>query len=218
MDSQDPDTAAANPPTQGRRQLLRWLARAAVAGLLAIGTVVWVSARYGLEAFTAAEPLPLAPPQMSAADGRELEEKLADFSSSFRQGEAATLELSGPEINTVIEEHVHLQARLAMTIDDGRLQAQVSVPLEPVIGPRGKGRWLNGEATLDIAAEGGQVRLRVTRLVVNGRLLPRPLLDALARHNLAADAASDAATRDYVRRVESVTVTDRTIVLQFKAS
>lgn len=198
--------------------MFRWLGLAALGGLLAAGAVMWFATRHGLETFTASEPLPLAPALMSVADERELEEKLAGFASSFRQGEAATLELSGPEINTVLMEHVHLQARIAMTIDDGRLRARVSVPLESVVGPRGKGRWLNGEATLDIAAQGGQVRLCVTGLMVNGRPLPRPLLDALARCNLAADAASDAATRDYVRRVENVTVTDRTIVLQFKAS
>lgn len=58
----------------------------------------------------------------------------------------------------------------------------------------------------------------MTRLIVNGRPLPRWLLGALAHYNLAAGAASDRATADYVGRVEKVTVTDRKIVLQFKAA
>lgn len=80
------DRASRTPPLRGRRRMFHRIGLAALRGLLAAGVGALISARYGMEAFTAAKPLSLASAQMSAAEERELEEKPADFSSSFRPG------------------------------------------------------------------------------------------------------------------------------------
>ena len=222
--SPDPSNAAphktpsADRTAGKRRRTFLYLGLAASCGLLLAGVVALISARYGLDTFTSTTPLSLPATPLSAADEEQLEQKLDAFSSSFEQGQAATLELSAPELNAVLIEHTSLRVRISVTITDGQLCAQVSVPLELVVGAQGRDRWLNGEATLAISAQDGQVRLHVTSLAVNGRLLPRRLLDALARVNLAAPAALDATTSDYVRRVERITVEDEKLVIHFKAS
>jgi len=222
--SSDPSNAAphnapsANRTAGKRRRIFLYLGLTALGGLLLAGLVVLISARYGLNAFTSATPLSSPTMAMAAADEDQLHQKLDAFSDSFENGQATTLELSAPELNAVLIEHTSLRARILVTITDGQLCAQVSVPLELVLGAQGQNRWLNGEATLTIAAQDGQVHLHVTTLAVNGRSLPRRLLDALARLNLAAEAALDATTADYVRRVERVTVENEKLMIHFKAA
>ncbi|MCX7826780.1 MAG: hypothetical protein N2689_14665 [Verrucomicrobiae bacterium] len=118
----------------------------------------------------------------------------------------------------MLAEHTSSKMHIFITISDGQLSAQLSVPLDWIVGAQGRNRWLNGEATLAIAAEHGQVRLHVTTMTVNGRSVPRRLLDALARVNLAAHADWDATTSDYVRRVERITVGEDKLVIHFKGT
>jgi hypothetical protein len=186
--------------------------------LLAGGIAILIGARYGLNTFTSATPLVLPDPKLSASDEAQLDLKLDAFSDRYDLGQAATLELSAPELNAVLAAHTSLSTGILVTMTDGRLRAQVSVPLQLVVGDQGKGRWLNGEATLAVGVQNGQVQIHVVALAVNGRSLPRRLLDAVARVNLAAEAATHVSTADYVRRVERIAVEGEQLVIHFKAA
>ena len=205
-------------PAAKRRRGLLYFGIAAVCVLLAAGIAVLIAARHGLNAFTSATPLVVSTSTLSAANEEQLDLKLGAFSERYDQGQTATLELSAPELNAVLATYTSLSTRISVSMTGGRLRAQVSVPLQLIVGAQGQGRWLNGEATLAIGTRDGQVHLQVLALDVNGRSLPRRLLDAVARVNLAAEAATHASTADYVRRVERITVEGEKLVIHFKAA
>ncbi len=220
-DSSNPAPSSAPSPVRPaakRRRGLLYFGLAAVCVLLAAGIAILIGARHGLNAFTSATPLVLPASTLSAADEEQLALKLDAFSDRYDQGQAATLELSAPELNAVLAAHTSLSTRISVTMIGGRLRAQVNVPLQLIVGDQGKGRWLNGEATLAVGAQDGQVQIQVVALAVNGRSLPRRLLDAVARVNLVAEAATHASTADYVRRVERIAVEGEKLVIHFKAS
>ncbi len=205
-------------PASKRRRGLLYVGLAAVCVLLAAGIAVLIGARHGLNVFTSATPLVVSASTLSAADQDQLDLKLDAFSERYDLGQAATLELSAPELNAVLATRTSLSSRILVTMIDGRLRAQVSVPLQLIVGNQGQNRWLNGEATLAIGAQDGQVQIQVVALAVNGRSLPRRLLDAVARVNLAAEAATQVSTADYVRRVEHIAVEGGKLVIHFKAA
>ena len=219
-DSSNPSPSNASCPVRPvakRHRKLLYVGLAAVV-LLAVGISVLIGARYGLKTFTSMTPLVLSLPTLSAVDEEQLNLKLSAFSDSYEQGQAATLELSAPELNAVLAAHTSLSTRILVSMTGGHLRAQVSLPIQLITGDRGSDRWLNGEATLAIRSQDGQVQLQVTALSVNGRSLPRRLLDAISRVNLAAEAATHPTTADYVRRVEHIAVEGEKLVIRFKAS
>jgi hypothetical protein len=205
------------PPAAKRRRAFLYASFAAVGVLLALGIAILAGARYGLTAFASPTPVTLRVSPLSTTGEEQLSLKLDAFSDRYEQGQDATLELSAPELNAVLSNYTTLGARIAINMTGGRLRAQVSLPLQSIVGDQGRDRWLNGEATLAANTQGGQVQLRVIALTVNGRSAPHRLLDALSRVNLAAEAATQMNTADYVRRVEHIVVEGEKLVIRFKA-
>ena len=151
------------------------------------------------------------PPEEQAA----LERRVNAFGDALEHGtNVQELVLNSAEINALLARKKKVADRIFVVIDEDRLTGKLSLPLWN-IGPfRLKGRYLNGEATLKASLENGALIVKVDEVRVKGKPLPDPIMSGLKEQNLAADLQSDAETAERMRRFDSITITNGTVVLK----
>lgn len=124
------------------------------------------------------------------------------------------LVLTAEEINALIAAEESLRGRVFVTIEDGELKGDVSIPTDMI--PGGGGRFLNASATFDVSMEDGVLIVRMTAAEVNGEPLPRQVMDELSKQNLARDVYDDPDIARALRQFESVRVEDDKVVLRLR--
>jgi hypothetical protein len=214
----NPPPLSPRPPAK-RGLLFYGCLTALVLFLVAIVAVVvgtrW-AIRTAVNTYTSTSALPLPKAQLTPAEEAALQRKLADFFAGFERGEGGALELDGVELNALLAENTDLKDRVSVSIREGQLRGQLSLPLDQTGLAQLKGRWVNGDADLDLGGREGRVWLRIKTLTVNGKVLPGQIQAALANENLVEKAAEDPRTADYLERVENVAVEQDRVVVKFK--
>ena len=89
------------------------------------------------------------------------------FEKSAKAHEAARIELSADDLNTLIASEPRLRGNAYVTIDGSTAHLQISMPL-------GKGRWfrgryVNAQCSVQSGPSGKPEDIRITSIVVNGR-------------------------------------------------
>ncbi|MFM1920425.1 MAG: hypothetical protein RLZZ303_2059 [Candidatus Hydrogenedentota bacterium] len=188
------------------------------AGLLLVGLLLF--AVYNLlsgvmDEFTAEAPRELPVAELPELDKELLFGKVDTFGRALTGNDLALepLELTGEEINVLLREYPQPHSTydwIAVSIVDGLLRADLSLPLEP-FGLRG--RYLNGSGELETRLSGGQLAVYINRIEVNGQPLPGQMLAFLRQWNLAQDMVADAQTQQVLDRIESIQIIDNRLVI-----
>jgi hypothetical protein len=170
-----------------------------------------------LNQFTDTKPMPLPVVQMSQAQIDEVQKRFDAFTDAVGAGRSTpSLELTSDEINALIANRPGLSAakgKLYLTVQDGRLQAQISLPMDQVGLPMLKGRYLNGTSTFAVSLQNGILFVTPVEILVKGKPLPGVYMDKMRQQNFATGINNDSQASVALNRLQSIEVTDGKLIL-----
>lgn len=190
--------------------------------VLAVGGFFTI--RYAIKSvitqFTDAAPQKLPKPQLSPAELQIAKERIAAFRDGLKAGRTGTiLELKGEEINALFAggpASLPLQDWVYANVEGDQIKGQISLPLDRLRMPLVKGRYLNGTAVFKVSLANGILDVRADSIEVKGKPLPKSLMSAFRKRNLAEHTARDAQAAEVLQKLQSIEVKDGTITIKGK--
>jgi hypothetical protein len=179
----------APPPKRGLgcfgRGCLTLVVFAVVLGIACFAGMYWGLHRHsaifhGLYWLTKAQAIaqtPVSVPQFTASDPQiqSVHERCEDFEQKSRAGQAAELELTPDDINTLIAANQDARGKVFVSIEGDRLRCQASVPLGELIGR--SGYYFNGDIAVELKNAESLENPQLSRIIVNGEPVPSDLLN-----------------------------------------
>ena len=207
------------PPKKRNWLLIGCLGTIAVVFLLIAAVVVggWLWFRSLTNRYLADKPQPLPIVELSRNEALQLDGKLQQVYQAVQQNQPFELELNTAELNSALSQNGDLKDRVWLEIRDGKLRGKVSIPLDESGMKALQGRWLNGDATLNLTANSGNVRLSLQDLTVNGQSLPAQLLEGLREQNFIEGMTKEGEAAEYLQKVEAITFAGDKLRVRFKA-
>lgn len=213
------------PPAKKPRGCLFWLGITAILAVLVFGIGGYFLVRWGfdqlataIETYSDPEPMPLPESTMSAEAYQDLAARVDAFADGAGD---PTLALSADDVNALIARHPAWSAwrgRLHVDMAGDTMTARVAFPLDAVAESfwrmeRLVGRFLNATVTLQPSRSGGQTRIRLVDVELEGRQLP-----AEFRAELKNQGRIDQAVEPYLgelpAKVQAFRVEDGKLVVQ----
>ena len=113
--------------------------------------------------------------ELPASTPTEQEQQLARanwkiFERSARAHQTARIEMTADELNALIASEPKLRGKAYVSIENDAARLQVSFPLDRVRLLRG--RYVNGEGTVQSAPSGNPGDARITNVIINGKAVP----------------------------------------------
>jgi len=160
---------------------------------------------HGLYWLTKAQAIGQAPvtvTQFTASDAQiqSVHERCQDFEQKVRAGQAAELELTADDINTLIATNQDARGKAFVLIDGDRLRCQASVPLGEFIGR--SGYYFNGEVAVELKSAESLESPQLSRVSVNGQTIPTDLLNWKYRSKRLRDHLADYRNNSGVGTIE----------------
>jgi hypothetical protein len=172
--------------------------------------------------FTDTKPVPLPALDMTPAQIEQVRQRVAAFSEAVQAGTATPpLTLNANEIDAVIASSPDFQSikdKVFVTIENGQLKGQVSVPMGE-LGIRGfKGRYLNGVATVGVSLQNGTLLVFPQEILVKGKPIPPSYMSAFRQQNLATGFNVNPGVSNALARLQSIEIKEGKLVISPKGS
>ena len=187
-----------------------------VGGYLTVRYVVRsMIARYTDDAPMALPTVELPPGEMEA-----LQKRFESFRDAVKDGKPVPpLTLTSDEINALLGHgNEDLKGRFHVALDGDQVKGQISLPLDDLGIGMLKGRYLNGSGVFKVSLENGVLLVRAESLEVKGRQLPEQFMSEIRKENLAEGATRDAETAATIQKLNSIQVTNSSVVIQGAAT
>jgi hypothetical protein len=164
--------------------------------------------------YTTSAPRELPVVAYTEAESRALSQRLEFFGEELQADrQADSFVLTAADINAILGEQPGLRGKIFIRVDQGRLAADVSIPLEDLPVALGSGRYFNGTFSVKVSLENGELIVHLDQAEVNGKKLPELILAPLRRENLAKDLYQDPKLAALIRKFDRVIIEDDKIVL-----
>ncbi len=152
----------------------------------------------------------------TAGDGSESEPtRQVDAVVDTSPPRPGDLVLSARDINALVSRSPELRGKVFVTIQDGQVGGEVSMPLDKI--PGGEGRYFNASATFDVQLRDSQLIVTVKDAAIKGKQAPPIVLDALAGKNLATEINKHPRMKPKLEKFDSLSVIDDTVILRAKS-
>jgi hypothetical protein len=103
------------------------------------------------------------------------QERWQEFEQKARAGQAAEIELTADDINSLIAVNRNARWKVFVSIEQNRLQLQTSVPLGELLG---RPSWyFNGDIAIQFNGEESLEQLDLSQIVVNNEPVPKNFLN-----------------------------------------
>jgi hypothetical protein len=169
-----------------------------------------------LNQYTDTKPAALPKVELSAAQIEAVQRRVDTFQDAVSAGRPVPpLELTSDDLNAVIASRADFQGikdKVYLRVEGDKLNAQVSVPMEQIGLPL-KGRYLNGQATFNVALHNGMLYVTPAVIEVKGKPLPDAYLEKLRRENLAGGVNENSKASIALNRLEAIEVKDGKVIL-----
>lgn len=219
----DPFPATPGEPAPRGRGCFFWgCMTLGVVGLLIGGCTAYAAyvLYESVKTYTATTPLPV-PVQEVKPGEQEAVQRRVDAYEKAPAGQAATLELSAADLNTLlVKGEPRLAGKAFVRIEDNKLFLDVSLPLKDIpflsVFPGLNDRFFNGKLALRPAIAGGRLDLKIDQATVGDKELPRQFIDEFAASmvkDFAEDVESGAQGR-LLEGAESLEVRDGKVILK----
>lgn len=124
----------------------------------------------------AGTPIAVAPvPAPTPIVGGDVQARWEAFQRAGHRGEKASIALSGPEINTLLANGSKTRGKVFVSVQGTTARVQASIPLKNVAFM--KGRYLNGEATVQASPDGDPAKAQITNITLANQAVPENVLD-----------------------------------------
>jgi len=168
--------------------------------------------------FTEDKPTPMPAVNMSDAQIREVRKRVDDFRDSVKAGKPTQpLALTADEINALIAtdpDLAPLKGKLyVLGIENDRVKARVSVPMEEVALPIFRNRYLNGDAVFTVALKNGIIRLLAQDVTVKGKPVPEVYMQKIRTQNLARSLNNNPRVSVATDWIQSIDVKDGKLII-----
>ena len=157
-----------------------------IAVVVAIG--IYFGARYVLgkvvDEYTETAPVALPALDNSTESYLKVKGRVEAFQNAVRNGEASTLELTAPEVNTYLSSHPGLEGvteYFRLAFEGNILKCLLSVPLDQM---GVENRYLNGVASVSVAMENGKPYAELKEMRVGNNTLPDDVVKQFSSKNL----------------------------------
>lgn len=189
-------------------------------GLWYVGSQVSQAISGLIEEYTDKEPRTLPTVEISDEEVSSVRERFDRFREALQGGTAAPpLELSATDLNALVLFHPEfekLKNYVFFDIADDLLKGEISLPLDILGLPFGKGLYLNGSAVFDLALDGQGLVAKISELEINGKSLPEQIMKEIKGENVLKDANFEGETKELLRKIKSLQIVDDKIVLELK--
>jgi hypothetical protein len=195
----------------------------AVLSLLAV-VLVYLGYRFAVNKFdsvtkdfTDTAPAAIETVEVREAQLRSIQERVLRFTEALESSRSSELILTADDINALISSDPNFKdarQRLFVRIDGDKVRSQVSWPLQDIGPLKLRGRYLNGEATLNLAFTNGVLFVGIADVTVKEKSLPSQFLAPLKQQNFAKDAMNDPKTAENLAKFERIEVRDGKIILR----
>ncbi len=166
-----------------------------------------------VDRFTSDTAADLPTVELSDEELGEIQSRVDKFKETIEGDDTPEdLVLTADEINAMITRDDDLRGRIYVTIKDGTVSGDVSIPTDFL--PGGKGRFFNASATFDVSLENGVLIVTLSGAEVKGEKVPQQFIDGMSKENLAKELYKDPDAAATLRRIESVSIEDDKIVLK----
>lgn len=167
-----------------------------------------------LDKYTSTTPAEIPVVQLSEEETDEIKARMETFQTKLDSGETPEpLVLTSKEINGLIASNEKMSGKVYLTIEDGEISGDISIPDFPM-----KGRYLNGSATFIASLENGVLVVTLDQAEANGEPLPDMVMEGLRNENLAADSYDNPKFAKFLRSMESIEVKHDKIILTPRAN
>ena len=207
------------PPKKARRGCLFYggivLAVLCLALLIA-GYMGYRYARHLIEEYTDTAPVTLPVVQMSADNIKQTRERIDSFFKAVDAGKATgPLTITTDEANALIQNDTELgmKGQVYVTLEEDRVNAQVSIPVERLGLRMLQGRYFNGTGSFSVSFENGTLRVSPESLSTKGRPLPENVMRNLRAQNLAEKYENRPDVRPTLEKLQSIKIADGKITI-----
>jgi hypothetical protein len=185
-----------------------------VGAVIALGVGGYFYLQGQVATYTTSAPRELPVVEYSEAESRALSQRLESFGKELQADrQADSFVLTADDINAILCEQPGLQGKIFIRLDQGRLFADVSIPLDDLPVALGSGRYFNGTFSVKVSLENGELIVTLDQAEIHGKKLPEIILAPLRRENLAKDLYQDPKLAALIRKFDRVIIEDETIVL-----
>lgn len=180
----------------------------------------YFTARYmvntAINNFTDDAPIVFEEIVITDAERADLKERVDEFNSAKgKTNQPVELVLSSDEINALIDDDPdkpELSDNFRINIEDGKLIAKASIPLEQFSDmfflSRLKDRHLNANVHVGVELEDGVAAIDIESAEVNGQPLPPEIIDALKKEMAFENLMNDPKVREKLDQIDSIRVED----------
>jgi hypothetical protein len=139
-----------------------------------------------IENYTDDAPQQFEAVEISDEERTDLMNRVAEFNAAKgKTNEPVLLTLTARDINALIAREAELRDRVRVSIEDDRLTARATLPLEPFSGipflSKLKGRHLNGSFQVGVGLQNGVADISVVSAEVNGTAVAQTILDEIQK-------------------------------------
>ncbi len=191
--------------------------------IVIVGAIValFFGAKYALnkvvDTYTVTAPMDLPKMNLATADGERILANVKEFVDGVKRGETrAPLVLSGEELTAaLIKQEPTLQDRVYLTVEDNKLRAQISFPLDSF---GYEGRYINGWATFNGGLANDRLEVYLEDAEFNGKPLPEEILTRARNQNFGKDAYDKKENADFLKKLESIQLENGKVKITAKPS
>jgi hypothetical protein len=205
-------------PQQPKRRIWLWVLSSvlAVVGVILgiLGFLVYQAYSLG-KTVTSEDPvsLPIASP--SEVESQNLDQRFAVFQGAIATNQPAQLILTAMDLNAIVAQDPQMAGKVYFQIEDDRLLAKGSVPLNDVPGLAG--RFLNGTIHLKLNLQDGKLEIQPTQIDFANTDVPpfikQAVLDSIKQQNLAQGIESDPQLKEWLKNIKTVKIQSGQIIV-----
>jgi hypothetical protein len=168
------------------------------------------------EKYTSIKPMDLPKLDTAQEEVATIMERVGSFTNALKANEKAEpLTLNSRDINVLIQNHPEwkeMAGKVYVDIEGDQVKGKISIPLGEM-GKMFEGRFLNGSASFSIGMESERLLMFINSAEVGGKAIPEEIMNALRTENLAKKSYEKPEVAEMMKKLESITVKDGSMII-----
>ena len=165
-------------------------------------------------AWTSTTQVKLNLPEFTPDEEKIAEQKFNDLKDAINKSEEKTLEFTANDINILIKKNKALKDHALITIQDGYILADVSMPLSAI--PGFKDRYLNGSVKLTLEESKNKIILKLIDIKTDKKTPPPSFLKTFTTINLLDSAYKNKDQSKILNKFKSAVIEGDKIIITLK--
>lgn len=149
-------------------------------------------------------------------DMLEIEKRLMNFREAYASGSDTTVIIKTDDLNNMIAGNKNfrkLKNKLYLTIENGIISGDFSIPLKDMDWPVLQDRYINGSAAFDVVIIDGRLSIKVSEIRMKGKIMRGFIVNKIKEIDWVEDMSEVSQLARDVRKIKQMEIQDDRIVL-----